>query len=156
MSKSLLLALIVISHFLVFLSPSVLAVTIRVQDPCSEKNWLETEISANKKQNIGELSIQAMEDNGIEFIGTATGINSINGSVTGLDALEVLGDKEMKAYGWCYKVDGIEPSVLPHKLFIKTGEEKIHWFFAYSHYLNGNWITMCSPTAKTKPEFICK
>jgi len=154
--KSPFLTTIFISLHSALLAGSADAVTIAIQDPCSAKNWLQTEITSTDKHTVGELTIEALKNSDLKFAGSPTGINSINGTVTGLDAIEVISDKEMNAYGWCYKVDGREPTLLPSEMFIKTGDEKIHWFFAYSHYLNGKWLTMCTPTSKTKRKFICK
>jgi hypothetical protein len=34
--------------------------------------------------------------------------------------------------------------------------DKVVWYFSYAHYLRGEWLSMCNPAWKLKPEFLCK
>lgn len=92
---------------------------------------------------------RALRLKGINFDGDESGIRSI----AGLDnRVEVISDRVMHAYGWCYSVDGIAPEAMPDKYLIKNPNANVLWFYAYSTYDNGKWITQCVPAQKIPPE----
>ena len=69
-------------------------------------------------------------------------------------AIEWLGPNELRAYGWCYEVDGIQPEVMPSGYLLK-GSEKLVWFFAFSHYREGKFVSQCEPAYAVKSEKFC-
>ena len=70
-------------------------------------------------------------------------------------AIEIVSENEMYAYGWCYSVNGFEPNVYPHEVFINPeGDDQIIWWFGFAHYLNGQWLSMCEPSYERKPDFL--
>ncbi len=140
----------------IFTLENAYSITVTFEAPCSDKAWFSATLDADSGQTVGDLTLKALKQSGLAFVGSAAGINSINGTVTGLEASEVISDIEMRAYGWCYTVDLVEPTLLPNQFKIKTGTEKIHWFFAYSHYFNGKWLDMCIPVSDRMPDFICE
>jgi hypothetical protein len=59
--------------------------------------------------------------------------------------LEEIREDELRAYGWCYSVDGIAPDLLADE-YVLTGSEKvIAWFFGFASRIGGNWETQCRP-----------
>jgi hypothetical protein len=51
----------------------------------------------------------------------------------------------MNAYGWCYKVDGVESGLMADQ-YVFTGQEKsIEWFYAYARMEKNRWTAMCVP-----------
>ena len=58
--------------------------------------------------------------------------------------LEILSEREMKAYGWCYSINGEVPEAFPDEVALGP-QDKVVWFFAYAHYLAGEWISQCVP-----------
>lgn len=131
------------------------AATITFQNPCAATPWIVDERHGTIGQSAGQISVESLTQHDMPFVGSDAGFNSINNTVTGDAALEVLSDNEMKAYGWCYHVNGDEPSVYANQVFIAAESDTVTWFFGYAHYRDGLWIAMCVPTHIEKPHFIC-
>ena len=131
------------------------AIEIKFIGPCDENPLFDTNVK-HDYENVGELTIGTLIKFDISFKGTEAGINSAFGTPTGLEALEVISDDEMKAYGWCYSVDGIAPEVYPNEVAISMKTKSIIWHFGYAHFLRGKWISQCTPAYKEKPKFLCK
>jgi len=130
------------------------SLTVEFIGPCSEKPLLQTTANAVQSSNVGQMSIETLEKFKIDFKGSESGLNSAFGSPTGLDAMEVLSDNEMRSYGWCFEVDGKVPENYPDSISLMN-VKKVRWFFGYAHYLNGNWISQCEPAFELKPKFLC-
>lgn len=124
---------------------------IYFQGPCEEKPFLVHQATAI---NAGELTIKALEQNSIEFVGSVGGINSILGTPVGMEAIEVISDTKMRAYGWCFEIDGFQPAAMPDEISL-NGTEQVRWFFAYSTYDSGVWKDYCTPSYSLKSSFIC-
>jgi hypothetical protein len=135
--------------FLLFASLSVEFI-----GPCSEKPLLQTTAQAVQSTSVGQMTIQTLEKFKIDFKGSESGLNSAFGSPTGVDAMEVISDHEMRSYGWCFEVDGKVPESYPDSISLKDVKE-VRWFFGYARYLNGNWVSQCEPAYELKPEFLC-
>ena len=89
-------------------------------------------------------------------MGTHEGLNSVFNTPVGMEALEVLSDTEMRAYGWCYSVNGVSPEVFPHQVPLNPEIKEITWTFGFAHYYRGEWITQCTPAYTIRPAFLCK
>lgn len=105
--------------------------------------------------DLGSLTERTLEaalaSRGInEFRGSAGGVSSIN-KMGGV--LEVLSDTEMNAYGWCYRVDGVSPDLMPNQYLLTGREAVIEWYYAYAHIDHDRWTSMCVP-ADHMPEHI--
>lgn len=124
------------------------------QGPCDETPFLKGE-NTGAGISAGALTIQALENSGTEFVGSEGGINSILGTPVGMEAIEVISDSKMRAYGWCYEIDGFQPAAMPDEIEL-TGTEQVRWFFAYSTYEAGVWKDYCTPSYSLKSPFICK
>jgi hypothetical protein len=82
-------------------------------------------------------------------------MSSILNTPTGDDSLEVISNSEMRAYGWCYEVNGAQPAVMPDKAILKGGEH-VRWFYAFSHYVAGKWVSVCEPAYTVQPAALCR
>lgn len=128
---------------------------VTVLSPCEGTAWLNVDVPAQAGQSVGRVSVGAFAQNRLPFTGSENGILSIRNTVTGDRALEVVSDREMRAYGWCFLVNGYEAKKMPSQIPLSSSSERITWFFGYAHYRDGKWISMCTPTYKTRPRFIC-
>ena len=61
--------------------------------------------------------------------------------------VEAQNEKELRAYGWCYSVDGITPDLLADEYRLQGTEEKITWYFGFATRILGNWETQCTPVS---------
>src|SRR5438445_13693274 len=103
----------VILFLLVLVPLSANAIKWKVIGPCSDKPVFQGTYEADLKKSVGQTSQEIFDKNKVPYIGYAAGFNSINNSPTGLDAMEVVSDEVMRAYGWCYAVNGKIPTEIP-------------------------------------------
>lgn len=107
-------------------------------------------------RNVGELTIETLRKFNIPFKGTEQGLASAFETPTGDESIEIISDAEMRAYGWCYSVDGVSPELYPHEVPVSSATKSIVWHFGYARYLRGQWVTQCTPAWKVRPAFLCK
>lgn len=140
----------------IFLSATSIHAKVKfaVTGPCDQKPILNIDVQTQSK-TVGEFTVNTLITNKFEFIGDDQKIESIAGTPVGSEALEIISRSEMRAYGWCFYVDGKEPEVYPHEMSMK-GVGSVHWLFAYAHYKDGEWLSMCNPSWALKPDFLCK
>lgn len=131
-------------------------IQIYVEDPCSETYWLEATVAIDKSSNVGELTIAALKEAAINHIGSPQGIISIRNTISGDQAIEILSDRSMRVYGWCYRFNGAIPEVLANQLYPQFATDEIRWFFGYASYQDGVWKDYCTPTLTTRPAFVCR
>lgn len=145
--KTLFLALLI--------SFSAQAIELKFIGPCDDDFIMKTDVTESYA-NVGELTIATLSKFNIPFKGTAEGLSSAFETPVGEAALEVVSDEEMRAYGWCYSVDGEAPEVYPHEIAITPETKSIVWHFGFARYFRGQWVTQCTPANSIKPDFLCK
>lgn len=118
---------------------SLSAITFEISHPCNDSS-LEYNYELNGEINVGELTISILEKEKIPFIGTEAGINSILNTPNGMNAYDITSNNTMYAYGWCYKVNGFEPSAYPNT-YLKNSNDHVLWWFGYATFSKGQWIT---------------
>ncbi len=138
---------------LFILSTSSFSAEVYFQGPCSEESFLSAK-NSGENLTAGDITISALEDSKTEYIGSVGGLNSIIGTPVGMEAIEVISDTKMRAYGWCYEIDGFQPAAMPDEIILQ-GSEVVRWFFAYSTYEAGQWMDYCVPSYELKSPFIC-
>lgn len=148
--KTILALLFVIAPF------SANAITWKVIGACSETPLYQGTATADLNKSVGDNTISIFEANKVNYTGVAEGISSVNDSPVGLDAVEVVSDTLMRAYGWCYSVNGKVPLVMPHKVSFTSQNDELVWFYAYSTNDKNQWIDMCVPGTNIKPDQFCK
>ena len=137
-------------------STSLSAVTFDVIGACSSTPLYEGRFRTDIGENVGVLSMEFFEDQSIPYSGSEAGFSSINHSPEGLLAIEVLSDTKMRAYGWCFSVNGVVPNTLANETYLKKQNDYISWFYAYSTYDQGVWTDYCVPSHKIKAPQFCK
>jgi hypothetical protein len=139
---------------LVIISFNAFATKLIVRERCSKE--IQFEVEFESLSSVGAITKILFEEYHIPHLGTSQGMNSIFHSPTGSDAVDVIGRNHMRAYGWCYKVDGFEPSEYPDKYPVSKETKEILWFFGYATYKDGQWITQCKPAYNTPNSSVCK
>ena len=89
-------------------------------------------------------------------MGSEEGLSSVFSTPVGKDAIEIISEDEMRAYGWCFSVDGIAPEVFPHEIRITPQTRSIVWHFGFARFYKGEWFTQCTPAYSVKPDFLCQ
>jgi hypothetical protein len=134
--------------------PSAWAISYEIIGACDERPVYQGTQSA-AGVSVGEATLKILKKNSIPHRGTEAAIFSILNTPEGDAAIEVLSDTEMRAYGWCYEVDGVQPSVMADQYRLK-GSEHLKWFYGYALHKNGEWRTYCEPAHKVKPQSLCR
>jgi hypothetical protein len=149
--------IVLISFILAFLfSKPLLAVQLTIQNPCSPEPWLKHEAEGMVGLSVGQITTKILGNLQEPFVGSEGGVNSIRGMPMPDQVLEILSSEEMRAYGWCYHVDGVEPGLMPDQVKVAEESASIYWFLAYAEYSKGTWISMCVPTHQSRPASICR
>lgn len=145
-------ALILISA----LSFNAYAVSWKVYGPCDEKPVAQGEAVADLTESVGDISVEIFDQNKVPYIGAAEGFNSIINTPTGMDSIEVVSDTELRAYGWCYSINGKTPDEMPHKIKFNAQTDKLIWFYAYTTNIKNEWQDdYCSPAYWIKAKQFC-
>lgn len=98
------------------------------------------ELKGNLNESLGKITIEFFKNKNLKFEGNETGIVSINQLGNWVD---VLSDNEMKAYGWCFSINGEVPETMSDQTLLTNQNDHIRWYYAYAHYLNGEWVAQC-------------
>ena len=123
------------------MSFNLYSIEFEIENPCTKKIYFEKK-DIKKVGNVGEFTIDFLKRNKINFVGNEQGLNSVFNTVIGMDALEVISDYEMRAYGWCFKVDDMIAEDYPNKIQLNENS-KVNWYLGFAHYLNGEWVSQC-------------
>ncbi len=99
-----------------------------------------SDIPSSIPSDVGTASIEAFQQGHIAYEGGTSGVSQIFD--LGQD-IEVISDTEMKAYGWCFSIDGLSPDTMPDQTPVTQQDSKIEWYYAYAHYQDGNWVGFC-------------
>jgi hypothetical protein len=132
------------------------AVEVTIIGPCDKTPSIQKSIPMiHQKESIGQLTINFLEQNHIPYNGSEAGINIINNSPSGDAALEVISNSKMRAYGWCFDLNGVNLAKMPDEAMITSDTDKLVWYYAYSTYDSGKWIDYCVPSYTIKAKQIC-
>jgi len=120
------------------------ALTFKVIGKNSEVLF-STVTEASLPQTVGQISVEFFKKNQIPFIGDIDGIVSVYNIGSDMD---IISDTDMKAYGWCYSVNGVVPENFVHKVSVSNQETELVWFYGYAYYQAGEWVSQCVPHGK--------
>ena len=143
---------LILTFLLVLTSAQAAQLTINL--PCSDE-ILRFSAETRADQSVGDLSVKIFKAHQIPFQGTAMGMNSILETPTGSEALDIVSDSEMFAYGWCYSINGYEPELFPNEIQVSDNDH-IVWWFGYAHYKEGQWISQCEPSSTRRLSTYCQ
>ncbi len=132
------------------LSLSVHAITWDVLGKGKNPIAKGTLLNADLTRSAGDLINSEMAKSALlNFDGDETGIRELNGlkSETEFSTEE----KWVKAYGWCYSINGEVPMDYAFKVFFQNENDHLRWFYAYAYYHDGKWIAMCIPYNQAPP-----
>jgi hypothetical protein len=121
------------------------AVTFEVQDQTGNVIFSETH-DADLSKSAGLFTVDAFNEaqnlHKLTFKGDEDGLVSVNSLA---NDTKVISQTEIKAYGWCFSINGVVPSTMSNETFFLSNSDTLTWFYGYAHYLNGNWVNMCVP-----------
>lgn len=125
--------------FLLSFCLSTPAVTIKVVG--QKKHMLFYKIPTTKiPSNVGDISVKIFDIHKVPYEGGNYGFSRI----FDLDQnIEIISDTEMKAYGWCFSLDGVVVDTMADQTPVTNQKSVIEWFYSYAHYKDGDWIKQC-------------
>ena len=121
----------ILIHLLITLG---FAQTLTIKAPCSNQVLWHQELR-DLPQNLGAATMATLEASGLQYLGSEKGINQIDHSPIGRDAIEFISPTEMYSYGWCYQINGVIPEVYPQEIEL-TSQDEVVWFYGFAHYKN--------------------
>lgn len=130
-----------------------LIIALEIIGPCSEKPLHK--LNLLNGLDVGEATVMTLSSKRIPFEGTEGTINTIMGIPKKNESFEIISNTEMRAYGWCFDVDGEIPEEYPNQIPLDEGMKKIRWFHGYAEMKEGQWVSQCQETAKLRPAFLC-
>lgn len=130
-----------------------LLIAFEVVGPCSTKSLYSGKLA--EAMMLGEASVQTLTLAKVPFQGTDRGLNTIFGIPKQDQTLEILSDSDMRAYGWCFDIDGEAPETYADEISLHEGMKKVRWFHGYAEMKKGQWVSQCQETAKLHPAFLC-
>ncbi len=142
---------------LILFSQSAFAVKFEIKELCKNSSYYADNISIEEETTVGHLTIQILENLELSYQGNENGIAGLLNTPVGMDGYEVLADNHMRAYGWCFSVNGVEPNILASEYILnKNSTDTISWYYGYAELINDEWISYCTPTYKHPTSFVCK
>lgn len=136
-------------------SLSANAVELKFIGPCSDEFIMKVNVT-DVYENVGMLTINTLSKFSIPHQGTPEGLVSAFETPVGDDAIEVISDEELRAYGWCFAVDGVAPEVYPHEAPVTPETKSVVWTYGFARFYKGEWVTQCTPAHTVKPASLCK
>lgn len=132
-----------------------MATTLEFIGPCKDEFIMKVTVE-EEYDNVGLLTINTLAKFSIPHKGTAEGLVSAFETPVGDQAIEVISNDELRAYGWCFAVDGVAPEVYPHEVPVTSDTKRIVWTYGFARFSKGEWVTQCTPAHTVKPDFLCK
>lgn len=132
------------------------AITFSVVGPCSHESLYSGSFKTDLDESVGATTIEIFNAYNIPFKGSISGMSSIMDTPVGDAAIEVLSDTKMRAYGWCFSINGMIPDLLSSEIQFTKQNDHLSWFFAYSTYDQGVWTDYCVPSYRIKAAQFCK
>ncbi len=91
-------------------------------------------------RTVGQVTIEIFQKNQIPHKGSDEGILQIFGLE---QEIQVISESAIKAYGWCYSVDGKLSEFMPDQAQLSPETRELLWFYGYAYYQNGEWVGQC-------------
>lgn len=132
------------------------AIYFDIKGPCSDKPVHSGSFKTDLNDSVGQITVDILDFHNIAYIGDSEGFSSIIGTPIGTESIEVISDTKMRAYGWCYSINGEIPDVMPHKIKFNSQDDSLSWFYAYSTYDSGKWLDYCVPAYKIRAPQFCR
>ena len=136
---------------------SAFAGTFTVEVPCQHREAYSEEFDKEKFETAGDLTIHMLNKSRIPYQGTERGINQIFDTPLGLDALEVVSDEVMYAYGWCFTLNGKITENYASDIYLDDYKNaNITWFYGISKFDKDKWVSMCQKATLRKDSPVCQ
>jgi hypothetical protein len=131
------------------------AATFEVRDPCKDQIVFSGEQKIESETSVGAFSVQVFDRDQIPYFGSELGMNSILNTPVDQTNIEFPAPKELRVYGWCFSLNGVEPVDMPDKVKMKDGD-KLVWFYGYAYWKDREWKTYCSPAFEQPLQVYCE
>jgi hypothetical protein len=96
----------------------------------------------NIKRNLGALTIDFLnaQTPPIPFEGDEHSLSSIDGQGSWL---ETVSNREFRAWGWCFMINGDIPETMPGETYLQSPTDLVLWFYGFAKNLDGVWVSQC-------------
>ncbi len=112
-----------------------------LHDPCTDEVLLEGYLNV-KGRSVGEITLNILDDAKVPYQGDERSVWSMWNTPVGEQLIDLISDRRLRAYGWCYAIDGHVPETMADATWM--GENaRLDWFFGYAEYDSGFWGANC-------------
>ena len=141
---------------LLLTSLSSFALTFEVTELCEDKPHISEEIPVLTLTNVLDFTKYHLKNLAIPHTFNENGITSILDTPVGYDSYEFITNNHMRVYGWCYEVNGVQPSIVASEFMVDPeSQDIIRWFYGYAEVVEGTWIHYCKPVYEMRMAFVC-
>jgi len=127
-----------------FLIQSAHAVSISVYQPQAVRVLGMNLGSKVVGKSVGDATVSALNAkaslSNFTFSGDANYISAINGLG---EKTETLPNGDLKAYGWCFTLNGALPDQAASQTKINAESDEIIWYYGSMSRISGQWQTNC-------------
>lgn len=124
----------------------VFALEIKIKDPCTGVVAESISVEILAPIQLSKLLFELFENYNIPFVGASNGIKSLLNTPYGEDAIFIDDIRNIRSYGWCYAIDGIQPSVTIDNYTINGDSHSlVEWVFGMAQMIDGKWVSYCTP-----------
>lgn len=128
------------------LSSYSFAIDIILNDPCKDEVKELISVQVLEPIQLKKLLYDLFDTYQVPYTGVENGINSLFGTPYGNSAFFMDDYSNIRSYGWCYAINGVQPSVTIDNYAVDPNQVKvIEWTFGRAKMVNGEWITYCQP-----------
>lgn len=124
---------------IIFCSLLTYAITVEVLGEKGEQLFNQ-KIGLLLPSHVGETTIAIFDQYNVPYVGSDSGIVELYNLK---QEIKVVSDTEMKAFGWCFSINGVVVETMPDETEVVSANSIIQWFYAYAHYKDGQWIGQC-------------
>lgn len=130
----------------VFFQPlAVYAVSLSVRGEAGD-TILHTNRDRGNSATVGNFTIAVFQEavavGKLKFEGDEDSIVSINGITNDMRSPA---PGILRAYGWCFSLDGVVPATMPGDTKLESNAAKIEWFYGYMVFQDNIWSEVCVP-----------
>lgn len=151
-------SLLFLTLFIVFPN-SGYSMSLTILNPCQEGSLVQRSFIFDSKTTLGLITTSLLKNQSIPFVGDETSIISILSFPEKERDLEIISNEEMRAYGWCYSLNGKILDKLASEVHFSEANNieslSVVWFLGYAEYKRGVWTSYCEPLKEIHKHFLC-
>ncbi|MCB0420806.1 MAG: hypothetical protein KDD61_07410 [Bdellovibrionales bacterium] len=137
-----------------FLNLKGYSLEVQILHPCHFQTLAHQYYSTTQVMTVGQITLQLLSQQSFSYVANEAAVHRILNSPIGNEALDIVNDHTMRAYGWCYLVNGVYSEDFPSQKIVGP-YDTITWYFGFALYDKGQWVRQCAPAHEAPPLAFC-